>query len=489
MSYDSPETLKFVFGNYSPGMQVEEVARHSQRRFVRGSTQISLFDPGRNATGHVLTALEAYRTFGLEKLVEAVDYGTSIILKRRGAIEESLRGRREELGLSLESVARAAHLPHDAVTAAETNAYDISIQSLESIAFALGLDESRLAFHLTSDADQVLAVRLKTLQNQSADTDEVGLSAGAVLTLAEAVSIVRVQCQLQETLGTYSRLEEFEPSRDYGSRENPAWNVGYNLANETRGILGIGNDPVESMRSLVEETLGIPVIQALMPESISGATVAVRTSYGGEFRGIVLNTVGQNRNVWVRRATIAHEIGHLLHDSEDRLERVRVDSYDGNQRDPEESFRGSSVDYVEQRANAFAIAFLAPNDAIRERVSIPIRGEDVAMVMSTYGVSRTSAQFHISNAWYKQHLLPAADDIPRIYPSDEQISAENFSTDYFPLENTPIQRRGRFAGLVAAGCDAGLLSEETAAAYLRCGVDEFLRAKDLIRSIYPLENS
>ena len=487
MSYDSPETLKFVFGDYPPGMQVEEVARHSQRRFVRGDTQISLFDPGRNATGHILTALEAYRTFGLEKLVEAVDYGTAVILKRRGAIEESLRGRREELGLSVASVAGAARLPHDTVTAAETNAYDIPIQSLESIAFALGLDESRLAFHLASDADQALAVRLRTLQNQSADAYEVGLSAGTVLTLAEAVSIVRVQCQLQETLGIYSRLEEFEPSGNYGSRGNPAWQVGYNLASETRETLGIGNDSIESMRSLVEETLGIPVIQARMPESISGATVAVRTGNGGEFRGIVLNTVGQNRNVWVRRATIAHELGHLLHDSEDRLESVRVDSYDGNERDPEESFRDSSVDYVEQRANAFAIAFLAPNDAIRERVDVPIRGEDVAMVMSTYGVSRTSAQFHISNAWDKQYRLPDAEDIPHRFPSDEQVSAENFSTDYFPLEGTPIQRRGRFAGIVAAGCDTGLISEETAAAYLRCRVDEFLRAKDFIRSIHPLE--
>lgn len=486
MSYDSPETLKFVFGDYSPGLSVEEIARSSRRRFVRGDTQISLFDPNRNATGHVLTALEAYRTFGLEKLAEAADYGTAIILKRRGAIEESLRGRREELGLTVESVARAAHLPRNAVTTAETNAYDLPIQSLESIAFALGLDESRLAFHPTSDADQSLAVRLRTLQNQASDSLEVGLSAGAVLTLAEAVSIVRVQCQLQESLGIPSRLDEFVPYGNYGSRGIPAWYVGYNLANETREILGIGNSPIESMRRLVEETLGIPVVQARLPESISGATVAVKTSVGREFRGIVLNTLGQNANVWVRRATLAHEIGHLLHDPEDRLEKVRVDSYDGNERDPEESFTYPSIDYVEQRANAFAVAFLAPNDAIRQQVGVPIQGEDVAMVMRTYGISLTSAQFHISNAWYKQYPMPDSDDIPQTHPSDEQVAAENFSTDYFTLETTPIQRRGRFAGLVAAGYDVGLISEQTAAAYLQCDEDEFLDAKDYIQSIYPL---
>ena len=487
MSHDSPETLKFVFGDYSPELPVEEIARNSRRRFVRGDTQISLFDPGRSATGHVLTALEAYRTFGLDKLVEAADYGTAIILKRRGAIEESLRGRREELGLTVQSVARATHLSNDAVTTAETNAYDLPIQSLESIAFALGLDESRLAFHPTSDADQSLAVRLRTLQNQSPDAYEVGLSAGAVLTLAEAVSIVRVQCQLQESLGISSRIVEFDPNTNYGSRGNPSWLVGYNLASETRSILGIGNTPVESMRSLVEETLGIPVVQARLPENISGATVAVRTSAGREFRGIVLNTLGQNENVWVRRATLAHEIGHLLHDPEDRLEKVRVDSYDGNEMDPEDnSFRYPSIDYVEQRANAFAIGFLAPNDAIRRQVSPPIRGEDVAIVMRTYGISRTSARFHISNAWYKQHPMPDTDEIPHAYPSDEQIAAENFAADYFTLETTPIQRRGRFAGLVAAGYDAGLISEQTAAAYLQCEVDEFMNGKNDILEIYPL---
>ena len=481
MATSAPWEWSFVFGDHEPGLSIEEVARQSQCKFVRGDTQMSPYDPERKATGHVLTALEAYRTFGLDILVEAVEYGSAIILSERGAIESSLQNRRKELGLSEESVARAVRLSSDAVSLAEINAYGVSIQDLERIAFILGLDESALAYHPTSGADERLAVRLRTLQSEPG-VDDVQLSAGAILTLAEAASIIRVQSQLQDELGIGSRIGEFEPDPNYGYSGNPAWRVGYNLAERTRQRLGLGDVPIESMRGLVEDTLYIPVIQTRLPEQIAGATVAIRNSEGREYRGIVLNTVGQNQNVWVRRATLAHEVGHLLHDPEDRLEKTRVDSYDANNIDPEVY----STDYVEQRANAFAIAFLAPNDAVRRLAPTPISGESVSDVMRTFGISRTSAQFHVSNAWYRQFDMPSVYDIPETWPSYEQIAVEDFAADYFPIERAPIQRRGKFAGLVAAGYERKLISDHTAAAYLDCEVVEFHHALETIKGLYPI---
>ena len=481
MATSAPWEWSFVFGDHKPGLSIEEVARQSQCKFVRGDTQMSLYDPERKPTGHVLTALEAYRTFGLDILVEAVGYGSAIILSERRAIESSLRDRREELRLNKESVARAVRLSPDAVELAETNAYDVSIQDLERIAFTLGLDESVLAYHPTAGADEGLAVRLRTLQVETS-ADEASLSAGAILTLAEAASIIRVQSQLQGELGVESRIEEFEPDQNYGHSGNPAWRVGYNLAEETRQQLGLRDAPIESMRGLVEDTLGVPVIQARLPERIAGATVAVGNDADGEYRGIVLNTVGQNENVWVRRATLAHEIGHMLYDPEDRLEKARVDSYDANDMDPQ----NSSADYVEQRANAFAIAFLAPNDAVRELAPTPVSGESVSEVMRTFGISLTSAQFHVSNAWYRQFDMPSVYDIPETWPSYEQIAVEDFAADYFPIERAPIQRRGKFAGLVAAGYERKLISDHTAAAYLDCEVVEFHHALETIKVLYPI---
>ena len=126
----------------------------TEYRFVRSGAWLSDHGPGSKAAGHVLTALEAYRAFGLDILVEAVEYGSAIILSKRRAIESSIHDRRKDLGLNVTSVARSARLSPDVVELAETNPHDVSIQAVERIAFALGLDESRLAYHPTAGADE-----------------------------------------------------------------------------------------------------------------------------------------------------------------------------------------------------------------------------------------------------------------------------------------------------------------------------------------------
>lgn len=481
------QDLKFVFGEHEPGLTEEQIALRSNVKFVRGNHEISVHDAERNPKGHVLTAWEAYKTFGLDVLEEAVEWGGGIILSERKAIETSLRNRRAELGLSAQSVAQAADVQPAVVEQAEKDAWDVPIQSLERIAFELGLDESRLAHHPTADADGGFAIRLKTLQAAPPNTrDEVRLSAGSVMKLAEAASIVRVQSRLQELLGMRPRASEFEPDANYGSsRSNPAWKVGYSLAERARKQLGLGTAPIASMRSLVEDELGIPVIQASMQEDISGATVAVTGADEREHRGIVLNVNGQNRNVWIRRATLAHEIGHLLYDPEDSLEKARVDSYAANNSDPE----NASHDYVEQRANAFAIAFLAPIDAVREMsqpaVNQPIAAEDIANIMRKFGISHTSARFHAVNANYRLYAAPPTH-ILDVRPTDEQKAAENFAADYFQIESAPMHRRGKFAGIVAAAYMQRYISEQTAAAYLKCDVSEFQSKADTLPPLYGI---
>ena len=158
-----------------------------------------------------------------------------------------------------------------------------------------------------------------------------------------------------------------------------------------------------------------------------------------------------------------------------------MDSYDVNYMDPQ----NYSADYVEQRANAFAIAFLAPNDAVRRIAQAPESGESVADVMKTFGVSLTSARFHISNSWYRQYDMPPVGDIPETRPSDEWNADENFSTDYFPIASVPIQRRGKFVDVVAAGYERKLISDHTAAAYLNCELAEFHDRLEHIQGYIP----
>ena len=471
--------LTFAFGPDVEGYpSADAAARHSNREFVRGEGGLAVYEAARKPTGHILSAWEAYTSFGLDVLEEAVEYGSAILRSTTNATTKALRNRREELGLTQKSVNRAAKVSESEVKMAESHPSKIPFKNLERIAFVLGLDERFLAFKESPGGDSQLAYRLKTLLNKEQNASR-SISAGTALLFAEASSIIRVQHRLQKWLGLQDERDEFSPNPDYGSPQNPAFRIGYNLAEEARRILRLGESPIESLRDLVEKRLGIPVIQARLPGRIAGATVATTDEDGKEVRGVVLNTVGDNENVWIRRATLAHELGHLLYDPNTRLNNVRVDSYSDNRKNPE----APATDFVEQRANAFAIAFLAPNDAVKRIQQAPFSEESVANLMHTFGISYTAARYHISNCHYRQYPVPT--DVYNVAPSDEQKAAENFTVDYFPIPDTPGQRRGRFASLVLECCEKGLISEDTAAFYLGCSTENFNHNADILREIYP----
>ena len=470
--------VRKVFGEVA-ARDEKAAARESSQKFVRGKTELALLREGGNPTGHIMTAWEAYQSYGFEVLDEAAEYGSAILLDSVGAIEKSLSGRRKELGLSIESVAGAARVNPDDVKQSEIRARDIPVQTLEKMCLALGLDERLLAFDETAGADHALAFRLKTLQQ--ADAPDAGLSAGTVLAFAEAASIIRVQSMLLDWLGKSGAVEGFQPSDDYGSPRNPAWRLGYTLSSQARERLELESEPIPSMRDLVESRLNIPVIQARLHPSIAGATIETRGYNGGEVRGFVLNTIGENNNVWVRRATLAHELGHLLYDPGQKLNQLRVDSYTETQVDPE---RGNHADFVEQRANAFAIAFLAPLDSVREMTPTPIDAYAVRDVMQTFGISHTAAQYHVSNVHYRQYAMP--ERVYGINPSEDWLTAEDFTLDWFPINSTPLTRRGRFAGMVAECYVRNMLSPQTAALYLLCSEEEFVESADAIRELYPV---
>ena len=469
-----------VFGDVTAD-DLETAARESPRKFVRSKAEIGLLAEGSTPPGHILTAWEAYKNYGFAILDESIEYGSAILLESVGVVERTFKARRNDLGLSVESVARAADVDADVVKQAEKLARDIPVKVLEKLAFALGLDERLLAFDEKAVGDRNLAFRLKTLQQPG--TGVSGLSAGTVLRFAEAASVIRVQSMLMQWLGQLNMIKYFQPSGDYGSPVNPAWRLGYRLAREARERLELGHGPIPSMRDLVEKDLGIPVVQAQLPLAIAGATITTKGHGEADVRGVILNTLGENANIWVRRATLAHELGHILYDPEEKLERLRVDSYTGTQGDPE---GGVHTDFVEQRANAFAIAFLAPLDSVRDMTPAPIKAEAIGEVIQAFGISHTAAQYHVFNAHYSGDSLPEWTE--QLDPADEWLIAEDFTLDYFPVVSVPLQRRGRFAGLVAECHQRRMLSSQTAALYLGCDEQDFLDNVGSIRDLHPIDN-
>ena len=382
------------------------------------------------------------------------------------------------MGLARQQVARYAGLDIATIEEIERSSGRdrVTVQEIERVAFKLGLDEAQIAYQGLA-GDTAIGARLKEMRS---DNENTRLSPTSVLTFAEAASVIRVQHRLMKSLGVRSEHRgAFEPDGYYGSGHNPAWKVGQELSEKARRILELGHAPVKSMRKLVEETLCIPVVQVdLAQKTIAAATISV-TDGDETWRGIVLNLTGDNENPLVRRATIAHEIAHLLFDPEEYLNKVRVDTYDGITSDPRHApdVVETGQYRVEQRANAFAISFLAPIEEVRDMAPPPFAPEDVSRVVSEYGISVTAASYHVGNASYQREDPPT--DVPADNGEDWK-GVENFAVDFFPISRTPITRRGRFAALVVRASKRGLISTESAAEYLCCSGDEFLRKSDMI---------
>lgn len=160
------------------------------------------------------------------------------------------------------------------------------------------------------------AIRLKTYSKDAA----IPISFDVIM-LSEIGQIITKQLELQDQLKIEHSiwLKNFDKNNNYGDSSYPAFMHGYYLAGEARKLLGYNDSstPIESIRFLCEENLKIPLIQASLSSKIAGVTMSLGI---GEFRGIVINTNGLNGNVWVRRATIAHEFGHIFFDPDDNLE-------------------------------------------------------------------------------------------------------------------------------------------------------------------------
>ncbi len=453
----------------SQGSTPEERARTSPYQFVRSQDHLSLFK--QSSTGHCLTALQALDAYGIDALQEVHDYGSAILACSQDEPAATLRAQREALGLSIHEVAKRIGLTDTQVEACENKANRSPIRFIEIIAIALGLDERLLSVSSGAGADETLAVRLKTLGQAP------GLGASAVMVISEAAWVIRTQARLLQLLRIERSLsDQFVASDNYGTVDYPAWQHGYYLADKTRQILGVSkNEPINSLRLVCEE-FGIPLLHAELPTRLAGATVS---SVG--LRGIVINTAGYNQNVWVQRATIAHELGHLLWDPESSLQQVRVDNYDEL-----DSLSRDRPDFVEARANAFAIALLAPLEAVKQEfkkhrtVAIGLRS-----VMVKFGISYSAAKYHVWNSLDRTINLDGliVDDTE---PTDDWRGREAYTDDFFPFKDTSPLRRGEFAGIVVAAEMKALISMDTACRYLQTTQNSYINSKQTVADLFTI---
>jgi Zn-dependent peptidase ImmA (M78 family) len=459
------EILNEVFGS-GTGTSPTERARTSTRRFVRGLDLLT-FEKSSKATGRRLSAVEALDAYGFDKLCEIVHEGSAVITADPKAVGRTLSGRRKQLGVEIRTLASKSGLAPEVIDAMEASKRR-PIQDYERVARLLGLDERLLSFQRSARGNERVAVRLRHLFD-----DRPAMSSSVVTNLAEASWVAMTQIRLEEKLGLHSPKYHFTQSEDFGSYYRPAYSVGYELANKVRQKIGIGVDPIPSMRELVERHLAIPVVQAPLGDRIAGATVQ---SDSGR-RAIVLNVNGKNTDASVRRSTIAHELCHLLFDPSPQLQDLRVDEY--GELDQREDTR---TDPVEQRANAFAVQLLAPQSEVVVQYS---KKNDLQAVLDYFGISFTAGRYQVWNALKRAVSLDSIRAPNRTSDSGWE-AMETYTLAYHPIRSLMDHpsRAGRFGALAVRAAEVGVISWDTVGEWLYCSEADAKASREGLRDFF-----
>ena len=448
--------LEAVFGSKSSGSTPLERARRSSETFVRSQHQLSRWQEG--ALGRVLSAFEALEQFGWETLRDLADRPATPLIRRGAQPNRALLDQIDALGIDEKKLFEVAKFSQSEVAALKAGR-QVAFRKIERLAQSLALEPTKVGLEPSAGADEELGVRLRSMRNEATK-----LSPTTVMALTEAAWVIRTQNELSSRLGEVGLGNRFKAETDYGSFTTPPYRVGFRLAELTRQELGIGpKEPIPSMTQLLEDQLGIPVIYVDLPGAFAGATLS-----NGDARGIVVNGSGNNAHVWVRRMTMAHELGHYLWDPAARLNRLIVD----RRVDIEANF--TRADPVEQRANAFAVEFLAPRDAVADLfVKSADQRSAVEKIMETFGIGRAASIYHLSNRLHGLAIKPG-----QITVEDDAalMGREELSVALFDPLEVPTTRRGRFAILVARAVRARLISTDTGGALLGCSPDNTARA-------------
>jgi len=161
-----------------------------------------------------------------------------------------------------------------------------------------------------------------------------------------------------------------------------AYQQGYELARRLRTVCACTTGPVD-IEALMRE-LGVTLKEIQLPEATGVDAIAAWGPNHGP--AILLNRAARPGTPFGYRATLAHELCHLLCDRATALPLVEV-------------LGGQVPKHPEQRANAFAAEFLLPQKEAAERVRHASSVVEAAAELSrTYQVSRELTFRQITNS-------------------------------------------------------------------------------------------
>ncbi len=286
-------------------------------------------------------------------------------------------------------------------------------------------------------------------------------------------SIAREQAALEALLGVPKPtwISKFSAA---GPPSDPPWGDGKRFAGMARKKLELGYAPIRSMSGLLTR-IGIRLLWTAQDDwSAQGLTLYDdRTG-----PTVVINVAGCKEQWWWMRTTLAHELCHVLFDHEPARPLGVV------------SRRDSRVP-VEQRANAFAAYFLAPEVEVERFLKArgcprkELTQLDVHALMAHFGIGKETATAHLQNLdWIsreQRHRL-LTKSYPVGWKADTESPWEQPDTARFWDAGVELERLSVAEPAMRAYA-RGLITE----GYLRevLGLSPFANMDPLIEHIRP----
>jgi len=257
----------------------------------------------------------------------------------RHKLAERIRAAREACGLTQKELAEHLGFSRPTVVQIEAGNRAVSSIELDKIAYLFGRDIREFIAE-SFDEEDALAVLFRA---QPAVAEQLVV----MEKLRECLAIGRELTNLEQIVGIdrSQAATASYPLPPAGTRWQ-AIQQGERLADEERRRLDLGNAPLPPLIELLESQ-GVRTGVVDLPEDISGLTLSDRK--GGLF--VFANRAHHSLR---RRFSIAHEYAHVIADRD----RIGIVSR-ASERD----------DLIEVRSNAFAAAFLMPEEGVRQFVS------------------------------------------------------------------------------------------------------------------------
>jgi Zn-dependent peptidase ImmA (M78 family)/transcriptional regulator with XRE-family HTH domain len=245
-----------------------------------------------------------------------------------------IKASREAAGLSQETVAQELSIPRSAVAQIEASNRRVSTLELERIAYLVGRSVSDFVQESFDEASTLAA--LFRIDAKVAGT-------------APVIEEVRRCLQIGRELTNLERLLGIDRIRSSGASyslplPNASWEAvqqGTQVAEEERRRLGLGSSPIANLAEVLEGQ-GVRTASVSLPGEISGFTLQDPNQGAAIF-------INGDHHAVRGRYSLAHEYAHVLIDH-DRLSLV--------------SRASEGSDMREVRANAFAAAFLLPEEGL-----------------------------------------------------------------------------------------------------------------------------